>query len=143
MDNKQEAVGALVAHMPFLCPACFLEIQGLVVGRRGKVVTSTMTHHCVAGLVCLQPPPTPTLTHTIQSGTYVHLHSDKRSHIHIHSHIHTHPYTHLPCTHTYTHTHTYSCYTHPPTDTFRCTHICMLCTHTRIHKKVKEVQYMK
>lgn len=129
MDNKQEAVGGAGGPHAFSLPCLFPGDRGSLLGSREKWSPSTMTHHCVEGLVCLQPPPTPTLTHTIQSGTRTLTFRQTLTYSYTLTHTHTHPYTHLPCTHTYTHTHTYSCYTHPPTDTFRCTHICMLCSH--------------
>ena len=46
-------------------PCLFPGDRGSLLGSREKWSPPTMTHHCVEGLVCLQPPPTPTLTHTI------------------------------------------------------------------------------
>ena len=142
MDNKQEAVGGAGGPHAFSLPCLFPGDRGSLSGGRERWSPLTMTHHCVVGLVFLQPPPTPTLTHTIQSGT--HTLTFKRSHIHIHSHIYTHTHLHPTSTHPHLDTHSYIfMFIHPPTDTFRCTHICICYTHIRIHKDMNKMQYMK
>lgn len=47
----------------------------------------------------------------------------------MHPHLDTHSYIFM--------------FIHPPTDTFRCTHICICYTHMHIHKDMKKMQYMK
>lgn len=141
MDNKQEAVGGAGGPHAFSLPCLFPGDRGSLLGGREKRSPPTMTHHCVAGLVCLQPPPTPTHTHYTVRNTYTYIQTN--AHIFIYTHTYTHtptPIFHAP-TRIHTLIHIHVILTHPQTPSDAHTSACY--AHMRIHKKVKEVQYMK
>ena len=134
MDNKQEAVGGAGGPHAFSLPCLFPGDRGSLSGGRERWSPPTMTHHCVVGLVFLQPPPTPTLTHTIQSGTRTL--TFKHSHIHIHSHIYTHTHLHPTSMHPHLYTQSYIfmfILTHPqtPSDAHTSAYVTLTCVFTR------------
>ena len=144
VDNKQEAAGEAGGPHAFSLPCLFPGDSGSLLRGRERWSPPTMTHHCVVGLVFLQPTPTQH-SHTLYSQEHVHLHSDKRSHIHIHSHMYTRTNLHSTAMHSHLNTHSeifMFILTHPqiPSDAHTSASVM---AHTYIHKNMKKVQYMK
>lgn len=107
---SRKQLEALVAHMPFLCPACFLVIEARCRGQ-GKVVTSHYDSSLRSGS-SLPPAPSHPNTHTHytvrNSYTYIQTLTYSYTRTHIHTHTPT-PNLHAPTLrHTLIHIHVYT-----------------------------------